>query len=172
MSDVLLPHPNEIRHFPRHPRARLRRIGNHLYVTLPAPGGGRRICGKVIDGTYWDYDEYRHTFRRDGTRRDKAPSSRLPRTSQTRTPLAPKPPLPDPKSIENFPDVPGARLLWIRRARNAAPVLYVVKSQHRRFNGKSRGLSEYLGRIHENRFYSLSEYGRLFKRDGSRRELP
>ena len=75
---------------------------------------------------------------------------------------------PDPKTIKNFPlDIPKAGIVCERGN------LYVCERQHF-WNPETKKKSEsrlYIGRIVDGVYYSMEQYRRKFKRDGSLRTI-
>lgn len=76
--------------------------------------------------------------------------------------------IPSPDEINDFPkDNPRLKIVKHKN------LLYVVERFYRWSPEKQRGVEDrtYVGKIHDSRFYTMEEYKRLFKRDGTPRPI-
>ncbi len=77
--------------------------------------------------------------------------------------------IPSPEDVIDFP-AGNPRLKIVSHKGH----LYVIERHYRWDSEKKRGVDDrtYIGKIHEGRYYTMEEYKRLFKRDGSPRTAP
>ncbi len=132
--------------------------------------------GHVIDGVFYTMEEYLKTHKRTGELRvpdePKTPNRKYVRKKPESERKPRKPPkyadnLPDKNAVENFPHhIPKARII----NNQSRTGFYVVVTEYYRADGKSHHLHHYLGRVVDNRFYTMDEYRATFKRDGTRRD--
>jgi len=175
------PRPEDIKNFPQNPRARIKVNGGHVYVVeytyfrneKGKPSRNQVTLGMVKDGVYYPADEWRRLFTRNGALRDEERKPAKPNRKYVRKKPAgdivrkkrPSPPdYPKPEEVENWPQVPRAR---VKRIGN---VYYVVVSTYWREDGKQRSKQMILGRVVNSRFYTQDEYRLAFGRDGKPRQ--
>ncbi len=185
-QDNRKPTPDEVKNFPKGlKRVYVEKKKGLLYVTQniflePGPDGKKRSTsinlGRIVDNVFYTMDEYHQKFKRSGKKREPDQARLKNRTYVRRKPkedAKPKPApryapnLPDKTQVENFPhDIEGARIINT----TSGIGFYVVTTTYYRANGNNLHVHKYLGRIMDNRFYTMEEYRRTFKKNGTRRD--
>ncbi len=186
MTDIIKPKLEEIKNCPKDT--------DHVYVEVKSGRiylvkktrvgmyeSGRPIysshnLGRVIDGVFYTMEEYQKTHKRTGELREPDEAQTPNRKYERKKPASERKPgrppkyadnLPDKDSIENFPHhIPKARVINMPKKAG----FYVVVTEYYRADGKNKRLDHYLGRVKDNRFYTMEEYRATFKRDGTRRD--
>ena len=194
-----LPKLSSIRNFPHHKEhIGLHRIGKNIYVeewsTAVKTVNGKEktvtravTIGKVVDCVFYTMEEYRQHFMRNGKPREVKANKGKVRNYVRHKPLSenkkrPSPKyaedLPDKSEIDGFPyDIEGARIkksVSYKKDENGNVIktnriLYVVTTEYFRADGKNRHIDTIHGRIVDNKFYTVSEYKKLFTRNGTLR---
>lgn len=179
-----LPKKEDIKNFPfENTKARIARNGLHVYVienyvrAISESGEklySHKILGKVIDGVYYQIEEYHRLFKRNGQKRVDANVTKSNRTyvrrKSSKDIVRAKPKystqLPDSLTVKNYPhDIEGARIIKIGK------VFYVVTTRYFRADGKNQHVYTYYGRVVDGEFFTTEQYKKLFNRYGQRRDV-
>lgn len=126
--------------------------------------------GKIVDNRFYSMEEYQQLFKRNGEARG-IPAQRAVRTyvrkhaydaAKYAKPFNPD--YPKPEDIANYPfDIPKAKVIKVNTT------FYVAITNNYFDNGKRKCERKLLGRIVDNRFYTIEEYRVKFNRKGQPR---
>lgn len=192
-----LPDISSIKNYPHHKEhIGLHRVGKNIYVeewtyVVKNINGKDKtitksvVIGKVVDMVFYTMEEYHKHFMRNGKPREVNANKGKVRKYVRHKPLSENKKRPTPKYAEDIPDksevegfpyaLEGARIkksVSYKKDENGNiiktnRILYVVTTKYFRTDGQNRHIDTIHGRIVDNKFYTVSEYKKLFARDGS-----
>lgn len=165
-----------IKNFPAAKDALLVEIQGKLYVVIykriKDSSTGKlttqsEYLGRVIDNVFYTMSDYHRLFMRNGKKRvslsDSISSIERPKSRIKPTVHRAEKSFIDRDKIKHLPDDP---FLQFKRC---GKHLYVVKREYYLELGVRKEKQTYIGKVVNNCFYSMDEYRKIFKRDGTKK---